>query len=126
MDIPNGGRILTCVYCGHEYPQGTPASGDAVLTSHIRVCEKHPLRAAEEEIKRLRTLLAELVEAGRRYRSIRLKPWRTKAEELELWEPLFLALVKAEKEIGSEPGTFGRRHNVLRRGSVHRKNRCQV
>jgi hypothetical protein len=21
------GRILTCVYCGHEYPQGTPAAG---------------------------------------------------------------------------------------------------
>ena len=26
------GRILTCVYCGHEYPQNTPAHGSQVLT----------------------------------------------------------------------------------------------
>ena len=44
-------RIVTCVYCGLEYPGGTPASQDAALTCHIRVCEKHPLRAAEQKIK---------------------------------------------------------------------------
>jgi uncharacterized protein len=55
------GRILTCVYCGHEYPQGTPAAGDQVLTDHIRICPKHPLRAAEEKIKLLRSALIGLV-----------------------------------------------------------------
>ena len=40
------GRILTCVYCGHEYPQDTPAAGAQILTDHIKVCEKHPLRKA--------------------------------------------------------------------------------
>ena len=57
-------RILTCVYCGMEYPQGTPASGDKVLTDHIKVCEKHPMRKAEEAIKRLRSALADLVGAS--------------------------------------------------------------
>ena len=37
-------RVLTCVYCGHEYPQDTPAHGAKVLTDHIKVCEKHPMR----------------------------------------------------------------------------------
>ena len=42
-------RIVTCVYCGHEYPSGTPASQDAALTEHISVCEKHPMRAVERD-----------------------------------------------------------------------------
>ena len=37
-------RILTCVYCGQEYPQGTPAWGNQVLTDHYKVCVKHPMR----------------------------------------------------------------------------------
>lgn len=49
-----GGRVLTCVYCGHEYPQDTPAAGSEVLTEHIKVCPKHPLRQAEATIARLR------------------------------------------------------------------------
>jgi hypothetical protein len=40
-------RQVTCVYCGHEFAEGVPASQDEQLTAHIRVCEKHPLRAAE-------------------------------------------------------------------------------
>ena len=42
-------NTLTCVYCGHAYPEGTPPHGSKVLTDHIKVCEKHPmtkLRAA--------------------------------------------------------------------------------
>lgn len=45
-----GASILTCVYCGHAYPSGTPTHGVALLTAHIAVCEKHPLRAAEARI----------------------------------------------------------------------------
>ena len=50
-------NVLTCVYCGMEYPAGTPASGSDVeaLTKHIKVCERHPLREAEEKIIKLRT-----------------------------------------------------------------------
>lgn len=50
-------RVLTCVYCGHEYPQGTPAAGSKVLTDHIKICEKHPLRAAEAENAKLREIV---------------------------------------------------------------------
>ena len=57
------GRILTCVYCGHEYPQDTPAAGSQVLTEHIRVCEKHPMRKAEGDIALLRSALAGLIGA---------------------------------------------------------------
>jgi len=56
-------RIITCVYCGQEYPAGTPASGSdvQVLTDHIKVCEKHPMRKAEEKINKLRHALAGLI-----------------------------------------------------------------
>lgn len=54
-------RILTCVYCGHEYPQDTPAHGSEVLTEHIKVCEKHPMRKAEGDIAMLRAALVGLI-----------------------------------------------------------------
>jgi hypothetical protein len=37
-------NTLTCVYCGHAYPEGTPPHGSQILTDHIKVCEKHPMR----------------------------------------------------------------------------------
>lgn len=54
-------NTLTCVYCGMAYPEGTPPHGSQVLTDHIKVCEKHPLRAAETTIAKLRSALAGLV-----------------------------------------------------------------
>lgn len=59
-------HTLTCVYCGREYPQGTPASGSEVLTEHIKQCEKHPM-------KNLRKALADLVGASTRIELVRLK-----------------------------------------------------
>jgi len=58
-------NVLTCVYCGMEYPAGTPASGSDVeaLTKHIKICEKHPLREAEGKILKLRKALIGLVGA---------------------------------------------------------------
>lgn len=60
------GRILTCVYCGHEYPQGTPAHSDKVLTDHIAGCEKHPMRAVVEQRDKLRAALAGMIGASTR------------------------------------------------------------
>lgn len=57
-------RVLTCVYCGHEYPQDTPAHGSHVLTEHIKVCTSHPLRKAEADIALLRSVLFGLVGVG--------------------------------------------------------------
>jgi len=64
-------QTLTCVYCGQAYPPGTPASGSAVLTAHIAVCEKHPLRAmtvrmeqAQQQLEALRTALRDGVADG--------------------------------------------------------------
>ncbi|MDD4888303.1 MAG: hypothetical protein PHU85_00090 [Phycisphaerae bacterium] len=44
MDRPPAGNVLTCAYCGHEYPPGTPASQHELLSKHIAGCEKHPMR----------------------------------------------------------------------------------
>lgn len=55
------GRILTCVYCGHQYPQDTPAHGSEVLTDHIKTCSKHPMRKAESDIAVLRSALVGLI-----------------------------------------------------------------
>ena len=55
--------VVTCVYCGHEYPDGTPTAKHDLLTAHIKVCEKHPMREAEARIERLRGALSELIGA---------------------------------------------------------------
>lgn len=66
-------RVLTCVYCGHEYPQDTPSSGSEVLTNHIRQCDKHPMKRISDEHAILRKALSDLVGAESR-------------EELEMME----------------------------------------
>ena len=60
------GRVLTCVYCGHEYPQDTPASADKVLTDHIRRCEKHPMKKLADDNVILRKALVGLIGADAR------------------------------------------------------------
>ena len=57
------GRTLTCVYCGHDYPQNTPSAGSEVLTEHIKVCPRHPMRKAEADIALLRSALVGLIGA---------------------------------------------------------------
>lgn len=59
-------NTLTCVYCGSAYPEGTPTHGSQVLTDHIKVCEKHPLRQAEQKILKLRTVLVALIGASKK------------------------------------------------------------
>ncbi len=56
-------NTLTCVYCGMAYPEGTPPHGNQILTDHIKICEKHPLRQAEVKITKLRKALISLVGA---------------------------------------------------------------
>lgn len=46
-------QLVTCAFCGAEYPTGTPRHGDGALTAHVRVCELHPMRAVEGEVLRL-------------------------------------------------------------------------
>jgi hypothetical protein len=64
MDKEN--ETITCVYCGQAYPPGTPTWGERAkaLTNHIKVCEKHPMRKAEEKIAKLRSALIDLIGAG--------------------------------------------------------------
>lgn len=52
---------ITCVYCGHKYPEQTPAHGSKILTDHIKICEKHPMREAEQKIELLKNALIGLV-----------------------------------------------------------------
>ena len=57
---------LTCVYCGMAYPEGTPPYGAQILTDHIKICEKHPLRKAEATIFKLRAALVGLIGASKK------------------------------------------------------------
>ena len=54
-------KLVTCVYCGHEYPDQTPTHGAEILKEHIKVCEKHPMRESEQKIKKLRQALFALI-----------------------------------------------------------------
>ena len=56
-------RELTCAFCGVAYPPGTPASNHEALTAHVRICDRHPLRAdladAHKQVATLKACLAE-------------------------------------------------------------------
>jgi len=54
-------QTLTCVYCGHAYPPGTPTHGSDELTAHIKVCTKHPMRALEIKYGNVRQALITLL-----------------------------------------------------------------
>lgn len=56
-ELQDADRIVTCAYCGFEYGTDTPKSKDTAITYHIKVCEKHPMRAAEKEIERLNRMV---------------------------------------------------------------------
>ena len=66
--------IVTCVYCGMAYPQGTPTHGATVLTEHIKVCEKHPMRLAEKQLELTRqqrdTIFEKLEQAESRMKQL--------------------------------------------------------
>ncbi|NUP08376.1 MAG: hypothetical protein HOW73_20190 [Polyangiaceae bacterium] len=49
--------VVTCVYCGHAYPPGSPTHGAELLKEHIRMCEKHPMREIETALKDARDAL---------------------------------------------------------------------
>lgn len=82
-------NILTCVYCGMAYPEGTPPHGSQILTDHIKICKEHPMRQAEATILKLRSALVGLVGASNR-------------EELEVMKAVLqgVALSEADKVVG--------------------------
>ena len=48
-------HVITCVYCGQAYPENTPTHGAdvKVLTEHIKVCPKHPMKAMREALEQI-------------------------------------------------------------------------
>lgn len=56
----NDRQVLTCAFCGVAYPPLTQQANDATLAEHIRVCEKHPMRAVETERDAAKALALEL------------------------------------------------------------------
>jgi len=68
-----------------SYPEGTPPHTSQVLTDHIKTCEKHPLRKAEEDIKKLRSALSEFIGANTR-------------EELESMELIMRTITVSERD----------------------------
>ena len=49
----NEQSVLTCVYCGHAYPPGTPPSNAEALTVHVAVCPKHPMAVDRALLRRI-------------------------------------------------------------------------
>lgn len=45
--------VVTCVYCGHEYPDGTPTAKAESLAAHVKVCDKHPMKRAIDALAAL-------------------------------------------------------------------------
>ena len=60
LEAERNNRVVTCVYCGMDYPEGTPTSVAVVLTEHIRICEKHPMRELECQLAAANARVEEL------------------------------------------------------------------
>ena len=56
-------NVLTCVFCGHAYPEGLPPHGAQELYDHIKICKKHPMRQLEIDSRKLRRALVGVVGA---------------------------------------------------------------
>ena len=61
-------NIVTCVYCGVEYPKGTPSHGSNILTDHISKCEKHPMSKLKKKYDKISEKYNELLmNVGRKF-----------------------------------------------------------
>lgn len=58
----NEAQVLTCAYCGHAYPPGTPPSSEEALSKHIESCPKHPMAKLRVELDEAIVCLAYLTE----------------------------------------------------------------
>jgi len=58
MAIQASERALTCVYCGHVYPPGTPTTNHQLLRDHVAVCPQHPAAEYRREVERLKDMLS--------------------------------------------------------------------
>ena len=84
-------RVLTCVYCGQAYPPGSPTHGAEVLTEHIKVCAKHPLRAAEARV-------AELEEEVRLWKCL---DFESPAEATKEWNIMDARIMELERDLAA-------------------------
>jgi len=57
-------QVLTCVYCGQEYPPGSPSHGSEVLTAHIEVCPKHPMSELKRKLAVAEARVSKCVACG--------------------------------------------------------------
>lgn len=62
QDMQNNSQQLTCVFCGHVYPPGTPPSNHDALRAHIKECKKHPLYQVMVALKNLLDSVVEVTD----------------------------------------------------------------
>ena len=120
-------RVLTCVYCGHEYPPGSPSHGAEVLTEHIKSCEKHPMRTVLASYAATRDVLSLLW----RYCNEHLGDWYYHADKraiamrvddvlnsTDAGSALLAQLKLAEHEVGALRGRLQRAFDLQARPMI--------
>lgn len=74
--LQNDNRALTCVFCGHVYPPGTPSSNHDALAAHVAECPEHPMAALRkrhaEMYKKFIDVMALLIRVGRQ---VQIRTW---------------------------------------------------
>lgn len=59
-------QSTVCAFCGQAYPPGTPQTQHELLSAHIRVCTKHPMREVEAKLATIQALCQEGEDYGER------------------------------------------------------------
>jgi len=83
-------RVLTRVYCGTPYPQGTAAAKHQALYDHIKVCPEHPLSKALVALRECHHVLRKGIEVRM------MDQWPA------LTQPLARAVHAAEEVLGDD------------------------
>lgn len=55
-------QVVTCAYCGEQYPRGTPRHGDGALDAHIKICAQHPVQKLLGAIRLSLPLIDRIIE----------------------------------------------------------------
>lgn len=95
---------VTCAFCAAIFPPGTPRHGDGELAAHIKVCEKHPLRAAESQLAAVTQELEAWKSSGA----------KTRLDALRRLQPRIAAEVKSWEDAAAEApgGDRGEAHDI--------------
>ena len=81
-DVKKQTPVISCAYCGKEYPEGTPTAQGTALYKHITTCDKHPLKRYIGFVKWIDWSITDTCNSGYVWRNVTPGEIKGRCEEL--------------------------------------------